>query len=286
MEEVKVILDWALGTGDSDDDFLLASGSSLPKLYMQDTIRYEYNQWGTTHCTVYSNIGQLSDLKNVKFSDSDIEEIMQVAYSQGKPVKGWRYTRLGCKAVCDYWNNKHPEDKVAYYRFDIISDIYKEAIKDNYSPSVTYKGNQAYNSDIRDDAIVEGKDFPNPTYGHSVRTANVNEKTSVIDNYKGDTGKGGIDINTYQVPTLNDLVNNGVFYSSCYVILNEKDMAQNIEETKRLKAFEKEIQASIQSNSNQYNMTNSKDYKEFLHNTNDAMRAKLAEVQKQISTFK
>ena len=71
---------WCLWDGAEPTDYILNNGDidTLPKLYNQDSIRFQYNQgnqnWSKLSCTLFSSIWMLADLMNKDFSLSDIKE--------------------------------------------------------------------------------------------------------------------------------------------------------------------------------------------------------------------
>ena len=91
MEEIL----WCLWDGAEPTDYILCNGDidTLPTLYNQDTIRFQYNQWNQDwsklSCTIFSAIGSLADLVNKDFSLSDIKEVDNLSYQYWR-VK-WQY---------------------------------------------------------------------------------------------------------------------------------------------------------------------------------------------------
>ena len=120
---------------ESASDFILCAWNEdiLPKLYKQDEIRYEYNQWNqersTVSCTIFAAIGMLSDLINYKFSLDEIKEYDAESYDNPKyhPRKRWqgRYIKDAVDLVCNKYNNSElakKYGKIAYYRVSKSED--------------------------------------------------------------------------------------------------------------------------------------------------------------------
>ena len=63
MDEIK---NGCIGIWEENTDYLLtwAEVEQLPELVQQDTKIFEYNQWTTADCTLYSAFGAVSDLFN------------------------------------------------------------------------------------------------------------------------------------------------------------------------------------------------------------------------------
>ena len=83
MEEFEL---WCLGTGEELTDYQLCDWDELPKLYKQDSIRYQYNQanqdWSKKSCTIFSAMWALSDLKNYEFSLAQLKEVDELSYER------------------------------------------------------------------------------------------------------------------------------------------------------------------------------------------------------------
>lgn len=260
-------------------DFLIEWEVSLPPLVMQDTIRYAYNQnkkkERMSDCTLFWPLGALSDLKNIKFTDEDIEEIRTLAKTRGKKDnKGW-YTQLGVKVVCDWWNSKN-KDKVLFFRIDILSDNFTDLISKNYTIISTLKCNSKYTKDKNDNGIINSTSFGNPTRWHCIDLF-FNEGIYVKDSYDWVSKT-----NIYKLENLKGLVDNNVFYSVGYVILPEESVKLSKEEIKKLTEFKNLIKWNIESNSKQRYMTNSEQYKERLHECSNVYRSKIDDINKQL----
>jgi hypothetical protein len=120
MDETKYqgcLGDWAETT-----DYRLCSWDSdlLPPLVKKDEIRFSYNQyknsWSYTSCTIFAAVWMLSDLMNYEFSLKEIKEIDELSYEKWRIRWQWWYVKSAVDLVAKWWNEKHPDNKVAYYR--------------------------------------------------------------------------------------------------------------------------------------------------------------------------
>jgi len=227
------ILNWALWVWESDKDFLIWNTDELPKLEIQDNERYEYNQWNSLDCTLYSSFWALSDLMNYRFNTEEISDIVNMSYLRWRKRNKWWQTALWVKCVCDYWNNKFPYKPVAYYRLQLLSDTVVESLEKWYTIIVTYKGNSNYNADYIADLSLDKDSFWTPTYWHA--TTMITKNNIIKDSYAWSKNSKWQDINKYVIKaSLENLVKNGVFYSNCYLIV-KLSSEDRLEELKRLK---------------------------------------------------
>lgn len=275
LEKDLEILDWAYAVGESENDFSIEWEVDLPPLFNMDNIRYEYNQGRSVHCTLYWPMWAISDLFNYEFKQENIDAIIALSVERGKPINIWRNTQLGVKCACDYWNSIS-EQKVVYYRVDVKSLNFIDAIKKWYTVVVTYRGNSTYGMDVYDNACVDGTEFPNPTYGHCTTSIWMDD-TGIKDSYKGRKGKGWIDTNRYKLSDLKKLVDNGVFYPVAYLILPQQ--TKSPEEIKRLMTMKAMITQKMDLNSQLRYLTTDERFKEELHGENNICREKLIDIE-------
>ena len=270
----------ALWVGDTEQDFTIGAETMLPPLVKQDDIRYEYNQNSSLDCTLYGSIGAVSDHMNYQFTTAEIKEIVAMSYERWRRQwEGW-WTRLGVECVVDRWN-AHKDTKLIYYKLDMHSPQYIEAKEKWYSLVNTYQADWTYWLDIYDDAIVQWEEF-GKTYWHCLRWYDIDEK--MIDNYKGRKWKNNIKTNIYAVPTLRKLVENGVYYPVCYLILPE-----HTKDLKMMKRLQRERYRLIQNmNNNVRNkMTNQENpyYCEQLDQINATYKSRLEDIDLELKTL-
>jgi len=275
----KNSLNGALWVGEDDRDFLIWSVDWLPELFTQDTKIIEYNQGSSLDCTLYNAIWAISDLYNYEFSDSEIKEIVSLSYEQGRTKwKGW-YTQLGVKCVCNWWNEKFPDKAVRYDRLDLREDVSNQAMDKNYTLCTTYKWNAKYNLEYLKYLVITSWDFWTKTYWHAINMIRRSWKRIMKDSYKGRETKYWKS-NIYEIQTPIEKLIPDTYYPSAYLITKINNV-NRIEELKRLKEFELQVKSTIDLNSQMRETTNDKNLKDHLHKTNDLLRNKLIDIQKE-----
>lgn len=278
---------WADDVWETDLDWQIEGEIELPPLFNQDNIRFSYNQGSSKDCTLYSSFWAISDLMNYEFTKKEIWEIVKLAESRGKKPDGWWNTQLGVKCVADYWNNKFPDRKVAFYRIDILSNNFAQVLKAWYTVVCTFKGNKEYSTDHWLDWVVDWLDFKPSTRWHATTCIFSQDwKVTIKDSYKGRKKKDWSDDNYYQLKDIVSLVKNGVYYPSAYVYVAEERMVNPVEELKRLNEFKSEINIAIEQNSKLRHLSNDDMFKDKLHEINQVLREKLVDVEIQFKKFK
>lgn len=284
------IENWCIGVGEQAADFILTEGvaSSLPTLYEQDTIRYEYNQfeykWSQKSCTIFSAVGAVSDLFNYEFSLDEIYEINKVSYTLGRVADSGRYVQSAVKLVADRRNEHHADlGKVAYYRVDMADEQTVKAVIDkNYNICTGYYGNSAYTKDYATDAVLNGTQFGATTYGHAVNVINYNWKRSVKDNYKGRTTYDGTKpCNIYELEHATGEISGWHTYWYVYT----KVAQDALEEIKRLNELKGKVTQAATLNSEIWHLVNDENYKNLLHKMNIENRNKLKDVEEQLTKY-
>lgn len=278
-------IDWMIEHWEQETDFLLNWEVELPPLFNQDNIRYEYSQGKTKDCTLYSAIWAISDLMNYEFNKTEIKEVVDMSYARGRRKDGWWFTQLWVKCAADYWNNKYPDRKVAYYRIDILSNNFTQVLKAWYTVVLSFKGNTAYSMDHYEDWVVDWTDFKPSTRWHATTSIH-QEKVFIKDSYKGRKKKDWSDDNHYELKDIVALVKNGVYYPSAYVFVAEEKIVNNVEELKRLNEFKTEVNIAISQNSKLWHLTNDEMFKENLHEQNQKLRGKLIDIEIEFKKFK
>ena len=263
-------------------DFLLLNGNNLPKLYNQDNEIYEYNQWTTNDCTIYSAFWAVSDLMNYKFTKEEIADINELSYSRGRIRGEWWYILSAVKCVADRWNSHHKELwKVAYYRVELSDDeLVDEILDKGYTLCSWYKWNYKYNTDFAQDDKLDGSEFGAKTYWHAVSWRKVDWVRSIKDNYAWRKYKW-METNIYSVvPSCSKLVEDKTYYPLAYVYT--KVAEDNYEELKRLEKFKTTLNIAMEANSALRHLTNDVKYRDWLHTINDNHRKKMKDIEEQI----
>lgn len=280
--DLDVMDNWLLWDGCKQTDFLLLEWDSLPKLHQQDDVIYEYNQWTSQDCTIYSAIGAVSDLMNYKFSAEEIKEINELSYQKWRiRGNGW-YIYMAVDLVRNWWNaNRKELWRIASYRVDLRDDELVDQILDKgYTLCSWYQWNYKYNTDFSADDKLDGSEFGEKTYGHAVCWRKVDWVRSIKDNYKWRSYKW-VDTNIYTViPSCSQLVNDNTYYVNAYLFMKLSEV--NREELQRLEKMKSLLNVACEAHSALRHLTNDETYKEFLHKINEQHRSKIhdCDVQK------
>ena len=276
IEQIEVF-DWALWVWQEATDFDIWDIGSIPNLVKQDDIIFEYNQYKkptwTSDCTLFWPFWALSDLKNKRLTDEDIESIRKLAAEKGKKDNKWRYTKLWVDTVVKWWNNNN-KDKILYVIWDLLWADMLEALWLWYSLVVTFRGNAKYNQDIYADGRVDWIDFDPSTYWHCTRIRLINWKIMVID-----SANWIVSYNKYELKDLKWLVREWTFYPTAYLILNEHQVEKSKQEIERLTNFRTLVEQNISNNSSMYHLSNDVNFQLWLHNCNNTLRNKLEDIK-------
>ena len=281
MEEINGCLWlWAENT-----DFLLSwwEVDNFPELTQQDTKIFEYNQSWTPHCTLYSAFGAVSDLFNYEFTQKEIDEMVEESYKRGRiKGKGW-YIKSAVNLVADYWNEHHSDLwKVVYYRVSLYdTELVDKILEKNYTLCSWYRGNQKYNTD-RNDGILNWTTFGTSTYGHAVSWLGRKGKRYIKDNYKG-RKSWKLPTNVYQVEhTPAEMVKGNTYYADAYLFVK----VDNEAEVRRLETLKTECLNCIKELQTIYHLVNDTNFQWILHYTADKLRAKIADVEVELSKYR
>ena len=282
MEELNGCLWlWAENT-----DFLLSwwEVDSLPELTQQDTKIFEYSQSWTPHCTLYSAFGAVSDLFNYEFTQKEIDEIVEESYKRGRIKWEWWYVKSAVNLVADYWNEHHSDLwKVVYYRVSLYdTETVDKILSKNYTLCSWYRWNAKYNADYKEDCILNWTTFWTSTYGHAVSWIGRNGNRYIKDNYKG-RKNWKLPTNIYKVEhTPSELVSGGTYFQDAYVFVK----VDNEAEVRRLETLKTECLNCIKELQTIYHLVNDTNFQWILHYTADKLRAKIADVERELSKYR
>ena len=275
-----------IGIWECTTDYLLTwwDVEQLPELVQQDTQIYEYNQGSTPHCTLYSAFGAVSDLFNYEFTQKEIDEIVEESYNRGRVKWQWWYVKNAVDLVADYWNEHHAKLwKVVYYRVSLYdTELVDKILSKNYTLCSGYNWNAKYNSDYKQDWILNGVSFPWATYWHAVSWIGRNSKRYIKDNYKW-RKSWTLSTNIYEVEhTPSELVSWWTYFANAYLY----SKVNNLEEIKRLETFKTSISQAIELNSSLRHLTNDTTYQNSLHKMNIENRKKLEDIENELEKYK
>lgn len=271
MEELE-LFDWCLWDGHSDTDYVLTAGEVdwLPELVVQDTIRFDYNQWKQSRskasCTIFSAIGAISDLWNYEFSLDEIKEYNDLSYTLWRVQgKGW-YTKDAIDMCVKKWNKDHPDKPVAYYSFLSREDEkVNKIISKNYDLNISFNYTKDYVLDLNEDGAIDRANRSESIIWHAVCQIMKDWKKQVKDNYAGSKHQ------YYPVNVSNaELREAGILHTYAFVIL--KVWENNLEELKRLERVKTACLNALEYNSKLRHETNDETLKNKLHNANEYIR--------------
>lgn len=264
---------WCLGDWYESTDFLLTEADiySLPELYTQDTIRYDYNQWKQSwskkSCSIFSAVWNMSDLKNYKFSLDEIREIDTESYRRGRVQgQGW-YTKNAFALVCEWWNKKFPNNPAAYYAVLFQNDAKCNLIMwKNYDLWVSFNYTKDYVKDMDENGEIDrATKWEQKIVWHCVNEIIKDNRKQIKDNYDGST-KQYYNINV----TNSALFDAWIYHTWAYVFTNVKE--DNLWEVKRLEKVKVACLNALEYNSQLWHETNDKTLQQKLHDTNEWIR--------------
>lgn len=270
-----MIVNWCLWDGASDKDRLLTweMVEWLPKLYMQDYQIYEYNQWDSLDCTIYSALWALSDLYNREVTQKQIDEAVEESYKRWRVKGQWWYVKEAIEMSCKLWKLRFWECPV-FYRIN-NNDDYKiqTCLEHLYTLCTSYNGSRDYNRDRDDNGQIDKVDHWEKTYWHAVNLRKTEKRERAVkDNYKWrKTNIYGL------IPLISELKKSWTWqYNSYLIVKSEDEDREDIERLNKMKnMIDKMItstEESIAMNSEMRHKTNDKAYQESLHATNDQLR--------------
>lgn len=276
MEEknlIDLVDDWCLWDWYEETDFLLTEADiyTLPELYTQDTIRYNYNQWkqdwSKKSCSIFAAVWALSDLKNYKFDLSAIREIDTESYKRDRVSWQWRYTKKAFALTAEWWNINFPKDPVAYYAILFSNDDKCNMVMNkNYNLWVSFNYTKDYVLDADENwEIDRAVKWQPKLVWHCVNEIIKDWRKQIKDNY--DWSKSQY----YKINVSNaDLYNAWIYHTRAYMFTNVKE--DNLWELKRFERVKVAALNALEANSTLRENTNSKELQKSLHKTNEDIR--------------
>lgn len=255
---------------------------SLPTLYDQDEIIFQYNQWANKRssksCTLFSPIWATSSLFNVEIPLWAIKEWNDESYNHWRLKDQWRLVQMWVDFIVDCWNGSEFWKKywnVAYYSVALKDyELMKKIHAKRYAICTWYQWNSTYNKD-KNDWILEWTSRWSYTYWHAVQTIwSINENPARIqDNYYGSAK-----FNIYDVKHKFSEI--PAFYERWYVLTKVKE--DNLERVKELNEFRTILIQTIENNSEMRHKTKDVSYQKELNAMNNSNRKKLKDVDEQL----
>jgi hypothetical protein len=278
-----------LGIWEQTTDFLIEwFEDSLPTLYQQDDIIYEYNQyaqsWSKKSCTVFSAMWAISDLFNYEVPIKEAKKVDDITYTLWRMPDSWWWVQSAVKTRADYWNDNHSDLwKVAYYKIDITNDDLVNKILDKwYTIMTSFSGNGKYSIDFLKDWILDWTEFWASTYWHAVNIIKRNWKICVKDSDKWrKTGNWKKDCNIYELA--HPIREIKPFSTRWYIYTKVAEDA--LEEIKRLNTLKSECNNAIIDLWKIRHLVNEENFKWILHYTADKLRVKIKNCDEQLAKY-
>lgn len=281
-EELDLI--WCIWDGAEPTDFILCNGDidTLPTLYNQDSIRFQYNQWNQSwsvvSCTIFSAMWMLADLVNKDFSLRDIKEVDELSYAEWRVRGQWWWTKSAVNLACKWWNENNKE-KIAYYRVSKYSDV-DTILQKNYTMNTNYCPTVEYAKDYYLDWVLDWYEFWTNTNGHAICFIN-DWVRKIKDNYKWRKNPDWKDVNIYEVK--NPIAKLTNFSPWLYVYT--KVAEDNLEEIKRLNHIKSECLVTIEHLWEIYRSINDTNTQWILHYTAEKLRKKINDCDEQLKKY-
>ena len=271
--DLSMLVDWVLWDGHEDTDFQLTyeEVEGLPALFLQDDVRFDYNQWkqkwSKKSCTIFSAIGAISDLWNYQFPLSEVKEYDDLSYTLGrKDWYGW-YTKEAIEMSCKKWNQDHPDMPVVFYSIhNKEDDKINKIIQKNYDFNISFNYTYDYCLDLAEDWCIDRANRNTKTIvSHAVCQIYKDWCKSVKDNYAWSNKQ------YYKVKaTNNDLWKANILHPWWYLIVKVAEC--NYAELKRMEKVKLACLNSLEANSRLREATNDATLKKKLHDTNEWIR--------------
>lgn len=265
--------DWCLWDWHEDTDFLLTEADiyTLPELVVQDTIRFDYNQWkqnwSKSSCSIFQAVWAMSDLWNYEYSLDEIKEIDDESYNRGRVKWKGRYTKDATALVCEFWNERHPDKPTAYYAIPFANDEKCNMIMEkNYNLSVSFNYTEDYVNDYAENGEIDrAKSWQKKLIWHCVNEIIKDWRKMIKDNYKWSKSQ------YYCINVSNkDLKVAWIFHNRAYVYT--KVWENNLWELKRMEKVKTDCLNACEYNSKLWHSTNDETLKAKLHDLNEYIR--------------
>lgn len=264
---------WCLWDWYESTDFLLTEADiyTLPELVVQDTIRFDYNQWkqnwSKKSCSIFAAVSAASDLWNYEFSLDEVKEIDTMSYARGRiQWQGW-YTKNAFALVCDWRNKKFPDKPMAYYAVLFANDTKCNMVMEkNYNLWVSFNYTADYVLDLDENKEIDrATKWQKKLVWHCVNEIIKDWRKQIKDNYKWSS------LQYYKVNVGNDVLYGAwIYHSWAYLFTKVKE--NNLAELKRLEKVKVACLNALEMNSALREATNDNTLKQKLHDVNERIR--------------
>lgn len=197
-------------------------------------------------CTIVWRINQICRLYQQKPTQSMMLEYIDWATKEMNPryvIGKWWLTRFGANSARKKWNIDNPTKNVSFVTGIVWDEIFWEAYNKNYMIGLTYKWNAAYNQDFSKDWVLDWKDFKPDSYWHTnnaIQCRAVSWSVWIFDNYDS-----RLKFNKYSIKHMKELVDNGVFYPTYYLMIPTEILENTPEEIKKKKMNDKALNSAL-----------------------------------------
>lgn len=194
-------------------------------------------------------------------------------YNPPYVIGKWWNSRFGTNAMRKKRNIDNPTKKIVFFTGTIWDDIFREAYHKNYMIWLTYKWNANYNWDFSKEWILDWKDYKPSTYWHrnnALGTWAVKDMVWMFDNYDG-----RLPFNRYSIKYMSDLVKNGVFYPTYYLIVPESYISESPESIAKKKMDHKANQHALYALSSAYDSSSNPIVQSILADAANKIRTEL-----------
>lgn len=271
-----------LGDGYKQTDFLLCGEDmyKLPKLYKKNNIRFYYNQskqaWSKKSCTIFWAWGAIADTVDYDIPLEIFKEVDDESYNHGRVKDAWRYVSLAVdlrrkrrnsdkELVSKYW-------KLASYAIEMKDDLtVANAIWMLYNIISWFYGNYQWTKDYSDDWKLDWIDFGASTYWHCINVICNDNKPFVKDNYAGRI------YNEYELGHFPSKIKNRHNMGYVFTLVKE-DNYERLKDIMRMKTLINNIKSE---NSELWNLTQSENKKNLVHEFSDELRKREEEIKKE-----
>lgn len=270
--DLWVLVDWCLWDWHEDSDFQLTYEEIewLPPLFLQDDIRFDYNQgkqtWSKKSCTIFAAIWAISDLWNYNMPLSEIKEYDDLSYVEWRVEWKWWYTKNAIDSACRKWNKDHPDMPVIYYSVKSWDDEKVNKILEKlYDFNISFNYTKDYVLDLAENMEIDRAEKWKTIISHAVCQILKDWCKQVKDNYAGSKDQ------YYKVNVSNkELSDANILHPWGYLIV--KVWENNYAELKRMEKVKTACLNALENNSALRHATNDQTLKNKLHDVNERIR--------------
>lgn len=204
-----------------DRDFIMSwEMEFLNKINPYQTI-WEFNQRNKyihrSSCSIFSSMWTIMYNTDKKFTQEDVEEYSSKAINDWIVVP-WvgAYFNKAVKYIAKQFD-------LIYYRIDVKSDLFKKWLDNKRAFACWMYFPKEMVIDSQDDWIIQGSDFPKKQ-GHWIVMIQKEWENYFINSYYWK-----LKYNRHKIENFEKLVDNGVIFWKAYILLDKKDIMNQID---------------------------------------------------------